>query len=557
MSTELFKLLDNQVTAREWTKEKQELEEMCALYEGELPAQYKHLFPKASPQMLVQVISLAHNDLATQVGRVPDLRVEPRNKTQKEETAAGKLEKIGHYILRKAKPTAKLLMQDLAWWLQLGRAIAIVTPDFENQCPRIELRDPRTCYPGIAESVNNRIVKLSDLIFKYELDIHEARLRGLAPPVNLNRFGKDDAARKVKVIEYIDDQKWCIVSEHGMSIEAEHGLGMVPGWVFQSFTPNKVAGHNRFRDQVSLMVAISRLISAKMAFADRLIHPILWSRGHEGAVEVGPYVINKLGPQGELGQISPPTHLQVDQDIQMLDRFSRVLNRNPEVRQGEIAAKGTYTSAKTLEQLADAIDTVVGADWDIIGPGMEYLFGACFEMMMVWWPDVEYSISGSIRGERYLDSFVPSKDIGDRRDIRVEYGFGVGGYQGFLMHLQAGDAKYMPKRMVMESMPGISDVAGALRELELDALNEAAQAAILAQAAQGTLDLRMVNGIMQKVAKDGVPLLEAIGELQEEIAAQAMAAQGTDMGALTAPLPEEQPAEAELPGIPPAVLAGV
>lgn len=557
MSAQLYKLLDETVTQREWTKERQELEEMCNLYEGEIPAEYKKYFPKNTPQHLVQVISLAHDDLATQVGRLPDFRGEVRNQSRKEEKAVGLLEKIAFYYLRMAKPTGKVFMKTLAWWLQLGRAVAIVTPDFENKCPRFEIRDPRTCYPGIKESASNVIVELTDLIFKYELERHEAVARGLAPEPQPDRFGRQEPSAKVKVIEYVDHQKWCIVSEFGMTIEAEHGLGMVPGWVFQSFTPNKKAGHNRFMDQLPLMVAISRLITAKIAFADRLIHPILWSRNHEGVVEVGPYTVNKLGPNGELGQISPPTQLQVDQDIQMLNQFSRILNRNPEVRQGEITAKGTYTSAKTLEQLSDAIDTVVGADWDTIGPGIEHLMAVAFTMEVTLWPDEVKTISGNIEGKRFHDTYIPAEDIGDRRSIRVDYGFGVGGYQGFLMHLQAGDAGYMSRRKVMEQMPGVHDVEEMIREMELEGLDAAAGATIQAQAAQGALDLRMLARIRKLVAEDGIPLLDAVEKLQEEVAAQAMASMGTEVGTMTAPLPEEQPAEEELPGIPPAVLAGV
>jgi hypothetical protein len=558
MSSELYKLLDDAVSQREWETERKDLEEMCSLYEGELPARYRKFFPKNSPEMLVQVISLAHDDLATQAGRLPDLRGEPRNMTQKELKAVGLLEKIGFCYLRNSAPTGKKFMKQLAWWLQLGRAVAIVTPDFENAMPRFELRDPRTCYPGVAEMVNNTIVKLSDVIFKYELDIEEARMRELCPPANPNAFGREeDTSQKIKVIEYIDSEKWCIVSEKGMSHEAYHGLGMVPAQIFQSFTPNKKAGHNRFRDQVTLMVAISRLISAKMAFADRLIHPILWARGHEGALEIGPYTINKLGPQGELGQISPPTMLQVDQDIQLLNQFSRILNRNPEVRQGEIAAKGTYTSAKTLEQLADAIDTVVGADWDEIGPGMEYLFSCAFAMDVTLWPNVEKTISGDLNGKRFLDSYVPATDIGDRRNIRVDYGFGVGGYQGFLMHLQAKDAGVMSRRRAMEAMPGISDVAEEERLMEVETLDEAAKQTLLAQAANGVMDLRMLALIKKEVAEKGTPILEAVEKLQEQMVQQAIASQGTEQAAMTAPLPEEQPPEEELPGIPRAVLAGV
>lgn len=556
--SELFSLLNQQVELRAWTKERSDLDEMAKLYEGEMPERYRKFFPKNSPELLAQVIPLAWSDLATQAGRLPDLRGEPRNMTSRELKAVGKLEKIGFSYLRAAKPTGKSFMWQLAWWLQLGRAVAIVTPDFEKQMPRFEVRDPRTCYPGIGEMVNNTIVSLTDLIFKYELDIEEARARGLANPKSYDAYGKDERANtKVKVLEYLDHEKWCIVSEDGQSQQAYHSLGMVPGHVFQSFTPNNKAGHNRFRDQLTIQIAISRLISAKMAFADRLVHPILWARGHEGNIEVGPYVVNKLGPNGELGQILPPTQLQVDQDIQMLNQFSRVLNRNPEVRQGEIAAKGQYTSAKTLEQLSDAIDTVVGSDWDVIGPGMEKMFEVAFAMDVALWGNVEKTISGNMRGQRFLDSYTPNEDIGERRDLRVDYGFGVGGYQGFLMHLQAKDAQVMSKRRVIESMPGVTDVAEEMNIMDIEAMDEAGKAMFQQQAATGALDMRLWAKLRKEMAEKGTPLHEAIEKYQEELAKQAMASQGTDQAALTAPMPDEMPVEEELPGIPPSVLAGV
>jgi hypothetical protein len=525
MSAILYKTLEDQVRQRDWTGERQLMDEMADIYEGKLPKSYEKFFPKNTPKHLVQVVPLAWDDLATQGGRLPDLRGEPRNQTRQELNAVGLLEKIAFSYLRDAKPTGKRFMRDLAWWLQVGRAVAIVTPDFDKQMPRFELRDPRTCFPGVKEMVNNTIVELSDLIFKYEMDLEEAVQRGLAPASKSDPSTGHPLSSKVTIIEYIDERQWVLVSEHGQAVHAMHNLGMVPGWVFQSFSPNSRTGKSRFRDQISLMIAMSRLITAKIAFADRLVHPILWTKGHEASLELGPYVINKLGPNGEMGQINPPTQFQVDRDIQMLNQFSRVLNRNPEVRQGEIAAKGQYTSAKTLEQLSDAIDTVIGGDWDIVGPGMEKLFTIAFTMDAELWPNVEKTINGSLRGKRFLDSYIPGEDIGDRRFIRVDYGFGVGGYQGFLMHLQAREAKTMSRRRSMEAMPGVTDVDEEMNLIDI-------------------------------MAEKGTPLHEVILKYQEELAAQAAAAQGTDQAALTVP-DQGQPAEPPLPGIPPSVLAGL
>ena len=559
MSKELFAILDDTVRRRDWAAGQADMNEMADIYEGKLPARYEQFFPKSVPKQLVQIVPLAWDDLATQAGRLPDLRGKPRNQTRKELSAIGLQEKIGFSYLRDALPTGKIFMKDLAWWLQVGRAVAIVTPDLDEQKPRFELRDPRTCYPGIKKSVNNVIVELSDLMFKYDMELEEAQGMGLAPSGRTNSLTGQPHGSKVKIIEFLDDKQWVIVSEHGQFVQAEHNLGLVPGWVFQSFSPNSKAGKSRFKDQISLMVSISRLITAKIAFADRLVNPILWTKGHEASLELGPYIINKLGPNGEMGQIAPPTQFQVDRDIAMLNQFSRVLNRNPEVRQGEVAAKGAYTSAKTLEQLSDAIDTVVGGDWDIIGPGMERLFRVAFTMDVKLWPDVEKSVDGTMRGKRFADTYTPAEDIGNRTFIRVDYGFGVGGYQGFLMHLQAKEAKTMSRRRAMEAMPGISDVDEEINLIDVEDMDEAGKAMFMNQAAAGQLDMPLWAKLRKEMAEKGTPLFGAILKYQEEIVAQAAAAQQTDQGALAAPPEEGGPPgeEPPLPGVPPQVLAGV
>jgi len=554
MTTAIFSKLEDQVRARDWAQGQAEMSEMADIYEGRMPAQYEKYFPKNTPKHYVQVINLAWDDLATQGGRLPDLRGVPRDLSKKELKAVGLQEKIGHSYIHNSKPTGKLFMRQLAWWLQVGRAVAIVEPDWEAKAPRLSLRDPRTCYPGVKESVNNTIIELSDVIFKYEMKREEAEKRGLAAPNDNNQY--DTAKNTVTVLEFIDAHQWVIASPT-RTLYSTHNFGRVPAHVFQTFTPNGQAGKSRFKDQVTLMVAMSRLITAKLAFADRLIHPIMWARGHEGQVQIGPAVINKLGPQGELGQLNPPTMLQVDQDINLLNSFSRVLNRNPEVRQGEINAKGNYTSAKTLEQLSDAIDTVVGGDWDVIGPGLEYLLGVAFAMDEALWPDVEKTITGQISGKKFMDSYTPAEHIAGRYQIKVDYGFGVGGYQGFLMHLQAGDAGLMSKRRVMESMPGVSDVEEEQQTIDIETMDEAGKAMFLQQAAAGQMDMVLWGKLRTEMAKKGLPIHEAITKYQQEIQAQAQAAQGTDTAALTAPEQEAPVEEAPLPGVPPEALAGV
>ena len=550
MSSEIFKLLEDEVRVREDSVLLSEMNLMADIYEGKLPSEYDQFFPRNSPKQIVNLIRLAWDDLATQVGRLPELRAEPLNNSDIEEQRVALLERIGHAYLRNAEPKGKIAMFVLGWWLVgPGRAVAVVAPDVERKTPIISIRDPRTAFPNVRKSAGNFIVELKDIIFKYELGEQEMANRGLAtrPATGWEQRGQK---RTGTVIEYVDAEKWMIASDGGTVQTAFHGLGVVPAWVFQTFAPNKPA-LSLFQDQVVFMVAISRMLSQKLRFGDRLAHPLLWVRGYEGSVDLGPETLTKLGPQGEMGQIAPPTQLQVDRDIEMLERFSRILNRNPESRQGEIQAKGTYTSAKTLEQLAEAIDTVVGRMWDIVSVGMQHLLRVCFAMDEQFWGNQSKSISGIYKGNKILDRYMPSKDIAGRWHINVDYGFDIGGYQGFLQQVQMVGAKLQSRRGALERMPGMSDVDDKLREIEIEAVDEAAIANFLALAAQGQLDMVIVAKLRKQMAEEGKPLFEIIIDYEEELKKQAQAAMGQGGAEAMTTAPAPAPEAMGLPSLPP------
>ena len=552
MSEQLYRDFVKEIDMRSHREDREQLSEISNLYEGQIPARYKKYFPQGEPNHVVNMVRLAHDDLATSIGRMPDIVVDPINHTNKELKRVGLLEKIATDYLVHSEPSGRELMWEIAWWVLTSRAVVIVTPNMETQKPMFEIRDPRTCYPGVKKRAGNRPMELYDLIFKYEIDSKEAEARGLTPA----------DADMTTVIEYIDENRWVLISEGGGMLSAEHGLGVVPGHIFQSFSPNATTGLSQFQDQLSLMIAMSRLISQKLAFGDRLVYPVYWVKGHEGQVKVGPFQLNKLSPQGEMGALQPTTTFQADQDIQTLERFSRILNRNPEVRQGEIAAKSTYTSAKTLEQLSEAIDTVVGRYWDVISVGMAKLIAIALRMDELMWPNEEKSVRGIKRGSRYSDKYVPSEDIAGNYQVRVHYGFGVGGYQGFLQNIQAQQGGVQSKRRVVEEMPGVSDVDALLREIELEQMDEAAIAQFQQQAATGQMDIILWAKLRKEMAEKGLPLVEVISKYEEEIreqsqqalsqgGAETLSTPGLDMTANPAPEATGPP------GIPPSALMGV
>jgi hypothetical protein len=201
---------------------------------------------------------------------------------------------------------------------------------------------------------------------------------------------------------------------------------------------------------------------------------------------------------------------------------------------------------------------VIGRSADIITPRIEKLEQAAFRMDEKLWPRESKNIQGFLRGKRFLDDYVPSQDIAGRDALVVDYGFGLGGYQGFLMHLQAMDAGLMPRRVAMEAMPGGSDVDEWMRLIELEQMDAAGQALFQQLAGTGQLDMVVWMKLRKAMAEKGWELAKVIEEYQEEIqqAAQAAtAAPDADISALTAP--ESEVPEPDLRGIPPELFMGV
>lgn len=565
MSRKLYDSIHAEATLREeiYSEAVAEMNVLADIYEGKLPAEYDQFFPKTMPKHIINMIRLAWDDLAGDVGRRPDIIADAENASDTELARTDKLEKIAYSYLDASLPSSKAFTRKAAWWIVgTGFMCALAIPVEDRKTIRFEVRDPRTALPSAKFTVDGQILELEDIIFKSEITIAEAQKRGLWQPStdstsgNTFQFGKKK--QMITIYEIIDAQRWTVVSSAGMMKSTVHGLGRVPAIYRTNPGPNK-AGLGQFGDQVTLMVGISRMISQKMAFADRLLYPVMWVKGFESKVRIGPQVLNKLGPQGEMGQLSTPTQLQVDRDISTLERFSRILNRNTEVRQGEVDGKGAYVGAKTLESLNESIDVTIDAYWDILASGLQYLVSCALQMDEQLWPDERKSFTGIKRGNRYRDTYKPSTDINGRTFLRVEYGFARGGYQSFLETVQANQAGLIPKRRAVEELPGVADANDILRELEIEELDGFQKAAFLAEAQAGTLDVVMIAEIREEMEKTGKSLHAVVLNQREKLKRQAaQVAEAPNAGVAPVTVPEGAAVESQpSPPLPPPNMLGV
>jgi hypothetical protein len=531
------------------------MQKLAEVYEGDLPAEYVDFFPKNTPRHEVNFIGLAWDDLAQTVARAPEIQVDPVTTSNTNVRKAEKLEHIVTGYFQSARPWDSAFLYANSWNLVgLGSFAAIAVPDGENKTPRLEPRDPRNTYPGAKRRVGSQISELNDLIFATQLPRAEAVALGLAK--GKDKYG-NDLSTDVTIYEYVDKKTWAQVGPDG-AISAPHNLGRVPGVYRSTFSPNRV-GKSQFKEQISLMVAVSRIITQKIAYLDRVIYPITWVKGLTGELTLGPNAVATLSEHGSIGQLAPPATLQVDRDLSTLERYQRILNRNPEVRQGEVDGKGAYVGAKTLDSLNDSVDNSVARFWDAIQSGYEELAAVALEMDEGLYGNVTKTISTVSKGQRNVEEYTPKSDIAGRRSVRVAYGFGVGGsYQAFLENVQAWQAELKPIRMAIESMPGGNDANRIMRELELDKMDKIAFEGFLAQAQQGQLDMGLWSKYRKMMEDKGLSWYEAFTKMSEDIQKQADAAaqQPVPDTGLTTPSPQGAPPEEALQGVPPSALLG-
>ncbi len=535
--------------------ELEDMRKLAMVYEGDLPEEYADFFPKNTPRHDVNFIGLAWDDLAQTVSRAPEIQVDPVTLSNPSVRKAAKLEKIVTGYFGNARPFDSAFLFQNAWSIVgFGKFVAIAVPDHKTNSPRFEARDPRNCFPGVKRRVGTYIDELSDLIFETTMLRSEAVRLGLA--ASHDKDG-NTLNSQVVVYEYIDDKMWAQVGPDGQAT-AQHGLGIIPAVYRSTFSPNQ-NGKSQFKEQISLMVAVSRIITQKIAYLDRVIYPITWVKGLTGELTIGPNAVATLSEHGSIGQLAPPATLQVDRDLSTLERYQRILNRNPEVRQGEVDGKGAYVGAKTLDSLNDSVDNSVARFWDAMQSGYEELAAIGLEMDETLYGEVEKSFSVTIKGQRNVETYTPSKDISGRRSVRVAYGFGVGGsYQSFLENVQAWQAELKPKRMAIESMPGGNDAARIMRELDLDKIDAIAMEGFLAQAQAGGIDMLLWAKFRTKMEEKGLSWHEAMIEYESAFtkqATQAVAEPVPETG-LTQPGVPEQAQEQPLEGVPPAALLG-
>jgi hypothetical protein len=432
------------------------------------------------------------------VGQVPDAYVSPLAETARALADQDKVEKIiaGYNDVW----AMELKMGVLANFEVLFGAAAVgVIPDPRLKYPMMLVEDPRNALPGAGWSstgVNNvgwpayaQLVnflpandaggQLEDCIIRKMMTA--AQVKSFDPGSGvLNKILGDDPQqlnRNWTVLMFYDSTD-CYMVLGGTGIllnQSPHGAPWCPWWFPTNFCFDSGAGDSDYYQQIGLEVAYSTLLSQKLALNDAVVFPWL---AKKGIWEIDPETrsMQAASPDAAVQTLSPSPTFQVDRDLAMLQNDLRTLNMETEATQGQLP--GGPITGQGIQQLnqAPVVETVQDY-FKKNGWLLPRVYATALIQDREVFPNVTKDISSWVRGETFFTSYTPAKDIGTKLGrIVVDFGPGLGGYQGHIAQLQDLGADVMSKLSVMEKNRSIRSVRAERARMwqqKLDALVEA------------------------------------------------------------------------------------
>ncbi len=289
-----------------------------------------------------------------------------------------------------------------------------------------------------------------------------------------------------------------------------------------------------FSGQIGLEVAVNKLLSQEIQHADQMLHgPIFHSPVVGGNMRWDqPNIFDTtFGDRPYVQRLAPNSPMNTERVLGSIIGLARVLNRNPESFQGG----GDANSAKAIQTLQSGIrSTVQDILWKPFLIGFPRAYDNCLEMELNLWPNEKKKAYGTKGKQSFEVDYTPSVHLPNFKGrIRIEKGFGLGGYQQTLDALQRMGAGAMPLEDFLEMDPDVRDVRETLTKLSKESLEKVADAMFEQKAA--TLSFAGLARVYELV-EEGKTKFEAIRIADQE-------------GVLEPPVPEAP--EAGMPILPP------
>lgn len=497
-------ILDRRVKAKSyWSEAIDRFDTLISAFHGNYQLLWPGEFRRGEVPKVANWIRLGWKRYAAMVGKVPASHVRPSKVSRVSQSKADKIERVlAHYD---ESSNANTVMKQYAWYLVgLGAGAMGVMPDATLAGPRYVYKDPRSVYPapgvGSVSTVNSGYAQLMKptmdvasmpwVIFDEVvtvsalLDTYPGLVSRIANLVEVS-----DYFLPVEVITLLDKNWWSVVVNGKMLLQVEHSLGFVPFKYTTMAVPDQLGGESMFEQNIGLVLAYMRLLNQKLTYNENVVWPWLMVRGVHN-MDAATRVIQIMDSDGDAQFLSPPGEIQAERDLEVLDRLIRILNQDTESLRGE--APGSTVTGLGLGELNRTVTSAVQDFWDHMKPDVEFLRSAALILDEELYGGRTKPMMGRAKGETFEEEYKPREVINGHHTVSVDFGIGVGGFEGFVELMQFAAQGYIDEQEVMENAPWIKSVSATKRRVFLDRIEK-----VIFEMTAGGAPTPMINHMSQ------------------------------------------------------------
>jgi hypothetical protein len=500
--------------------------QVSAARRGDVNAVMPGVFPSNWPKPVVaNIIDTTARDLAEVLARMPAIDCTSSSlTTDKSKKFSSKRTKIALYYVEHSRLKLQLY-SGADWFFTFAAMPIIVEPDFDTQCPRFRIDDPRGAYwetdfygnvkvycKTWQDTINSLAAKFPEV---------ESQIRG---PQEQDQFGVSkgqSGETRLEVVQmYVENQIVLFLPErNGLLLrQAQHRLSRPPVIVAERPKWDE-QGRGQFDDVMWVWLARARMAVYGLEAADKAVRAPLAVPEDVTQISFGADALIRTNEPDKVRRV--PIELPQSSliEAQVLDKEIADGSRVPAARRGDVNA--SIITGRGVDALTEIYSTQIATAQDIVGDALRRAIGVAFEMDELYWPEVKKTVTGIASGAPFSETYTPNKDIAGDYTVSVTYGMTAGMDPNraivFLLQLRADQS--IDRDTMQRLLPFEVDVEQLQRRIDVEQLTDAmkqgifgllANAPVMGQ--QGIDPLKTLQRAVQiaRARENGTPFLEAV-----------------------------------------------
>jgi hypothetical protein len=477
--------------------------------------------PDAWPRPVVaNAIDGAARQLAENLAPLPSINCATGIMTSaKSKKFVDKKTKIAHSYVTDSRLRTQM-PSGCDWYLMYGGLIFVVEPDFKAARPRIRLKSAMKTYVeyDLAGEIRSYSEvwreKAGDLAVKFPE--HAEAILGKG---QYGQAGSPDA--EVELVRFCDAQDYVLYMperSNRVLMTMPNLFGKVPVAVAEKPRWDEQQ-RGQFDDVVWPMLARNRMAMLGLQATQQTVRAPLAIPTDVQRIPMGDDAVIRTNSPEKIRRVGTDMPQAAWQQEAMLAQEVMRGTRTPASATGDVDA--SIITGRGVDALNGGYDIQIATGQLIIGDALERALELCFEMDERFWPDAKKTITGTVQGTPFEESYTPSKDIKGNYTVSVSYGFasGMNPNQALVFLLQLRGDQLVSRDFVQRQLPFEVDVTALQAEVDKEQVTDALKQGIFAMlssagimAQQGmdpTMVLAQAASIIEMREK-GVPMHEAV-----------------------------------------------